>query len=141
MICKFTLLERAFQVALVVKNPSANAGDPRDADSISGSERSLGGGHGNPLQYSCLENPINRGALRATARGVPKSQTRLKQLSAHALLDWSMKVFSIHAFRKGTQWPEPGTPPGSLSFTNRGVTQGTNPGCYEAEVLQLLCSI
>lgn len=80
-------------------------------------------------------------ALRATARGVPKSQTRLKQLSTHALLDWSMKVFSIHAFRKGTQWPEPGTPPGSLSFTNRGVTQGTNPGCYEAEVLQLLCSI
>ena len=71
-------------MARVVKNPSANAGDPRDADSISGSETSLGGGHGNPLQYSCLENPINRGAWRSIAHGVPKSQTRLKQLSTHS---------------------------------------------------------
>ena len=43
---------------LVVKNPPANAGDIRDAGSVPGSERSLGGGHGNPLQYSCLENPM-----------------------------------------------------------------------------------
>ena len=49
-------------VALVVKNPPADAGDIRDAGSIHGSERSPGGGHGNPLQYSCLETPMDRGA-------------------------------------------------------------------------------
>ena len=54
------------QVALVVKNPPANAGDIRDSGSISGSGRSSGGGHGNPLQYSCLETPRDRGAWRAT---------------------------------------------------------------------------
>ena len=47
------------------------------------SERSLGGGHGNPLQGSCLENPIDRGAWRGTVHRVTKSQTRLKQLSKH----------------------------------------------------------
>ena len=65
------------QVALVVKNPPANAGDLRDSGSISGSGRSSGGGHGNPLQYSCLENHMDRGAWRATVHGVTKSQTRL----------------------------------------------------------------
>ena len=56
--------ELASQVALVAKNLLANAGDIRDAGSIPG--RSPGGGHGNPLQYSCLENPMDRGAWRAT---------------------------------------------------------------------------
>ena len=51
----------ACQVALVVKNSTANAGD-RDAGLIPGSERCPAGGHGNPLQYSCLENPMDRGA-------------------------------------------------------------------------------
>ena len=51
----------AFHVALVVKNPPASAGDVRDLDSIPGSERSPGGGRGNPLQYSCLEKPMDRG--------------------------------------------------------------------------------
>ena len=51
---------RASQVALVVKNPPANAGDVTDAGSIPGSGRSPGGGHGNPLQYSCPENPMGR---------------------------------------------------------------------------------
>ena len=50
------------QVALVVKNPSANAGHIRDVDSIPGSGRSPGDGNGNPLQYSCLENSMDRGA-------------------------------------------------------------------------------
>ena len=50
------------QVALMVKNPLANAGDIRDAGSFPGSGRSPEGGHGNPLQYSCLENPMDRGA-------------------------------------------------------------------------------
>ena len=60
---------------LVVKNPPANAGDIRDAGSIPGSEGSIGGGHGNPLQYSCLENPMDRGARQATVHGVAESDT------------------------------------------------------------------
>ena len=69
---------QASQVALVVKNLSANAGDLSDADLISGSGRSPGGGHGNPLQYSCLENPMDRGAWWATVYGASKSQTQLQ---------------------------------------------------------------
>ena len=57
----------ASHVALVVKNPPANAGEKRDAASLPGSGRSLGGGNGNPLQYSCLGNPMDRGAWRATS--------------------------------------------------------------------------
>ena len=56
-------------VVLVVKNPLPNAGGVKDTGLISGSGRSLGGGHGNPLQYSCLENPMDRGAWRATVQG------------------------------------------------------------------------
>ena len=63
----------ASQVALVVKNPPANAGELRDAALIPGSGRSLGGGHGNPLQYSCLESPMDRGAWWATVHRVAKS--------------------------------------------------------------------
>ena len=61
-----------------------------DTGSILGSERSLGGGHGNPLQYSCLENPMGRGARRAAVKGVAKSQTQLKRLSTEQLthLGW-----------------------------------------------------
>ena len=63
-------------VALVVKNLPANAGDIRDTGLILGSERSLGGGNGNPsLQYSCLEDPMDRGAWWATVHRVAKSQT------------------------------------------------------------------
>ena len=61
-----------------LKNPPAIAGD---LGSIPGSGRSHGGGHGNPPQYSCLKNPMDRGAWRATVRGVTKSQTWLKGLS------------------------------------------------------------
>ena len=68
----------------MVKNPPANAEDIKDAGSMPGSRRSPGGGHGNPLQYSCLENPMDRGAWRATVSGVTKSQTRLKRLSTHS---------------------------------------------------------
>ena len=60
--CPEVLGARASQVALVVKNPPANAGDIKDTSLILGSGRSPGGGHGNPLQYSCLENPMDRGA-------------------------------------------------------------------------------
>ena len=73
---------RASQVALVVKNLPANAGDVRDVGLIPGSGRSPGGGHGNPLQYSCLENPMDREAWWATVHRVTKSWTRLKRLDA-----------------------------------------------------------
>ena len=63
------------QVALVVKNPLANAGDSRDVGSIPESGRSLGEGNGNPPQYSYLENPMDRGACQAVVHGVAKSQT------------------------------------------------------------------
>ena len=59
----------------MVKNPPANAGDVRDVGSIPGSGRSPGGGHANPLQYSCLENPMDRGTWQATVHGVRKSWT------------------------------------------------------------------
>ena len=62
----------------MVKNPLANAGNIRDIGSIPGSRRSPGEGHENPLLYSCLENPMDRGAWRATVHGIAKSQTRLK---------------------------------------------------------------
>ena len=75
----------ASQVALVVKNLHANAGDLRDSGSIPGSARSPGGGHGNPLQYSCLENPMDRGAWPSTGHEVAKSWTGLEQLSTHIL--------------------------------------------------------
>ena len=74
---------RASQVVLVVRNPPANAGDIRDVGSIPGLGRSPGGGHGNSLQYSCLENPTDKGAWRATVPKVTKSQTRLKRLSTY----------------------------------------------------------
>ena len=72
-------LKRASRVALVVKNPPANAGELRDTSSIPGSGRSPGGGHGNPLQCSCLENPIDRGAFQATVHGFAKSWTQLSR--------------------------------------------------------------
>ena len=63
------------QVVLVLKNTPANAGDIRDVSLIPGSGRSLGGGYGNPLQLSCLENPMDRGACWATVHRVTKNQT------------------------------------------------------------------
>ena len=61
----------------MVKNPAASARDTGDTDSIPGWGRSLGEGNGNPLQYSCLENSMDRGAWWATVHGVTKSQTQL----------------------------------------------------------------
>ena len=59
----------------MVKNPAASAGDKRDAGSIPGLGRSPREGYGNPLQYSCLENPMDRGAWWAIAHRFTKSQT------------------------------------------------------------------
>ena len=71
-------------MALVVKNLPANAGDIRDTGPVRGSGRSPGGGHGNPLQYFCLENPMDKGAWWAIVSKVAKSQIRLRQLSTLA---------------------------------------------------------
>ena len=79
----------ASQVALVVKNTSVNAVDERDMSSTSGSERSPGGGHGNPLQYSCLENPMVSGAWQATVHRVTQSQARLKQPHVQCDSGWT----------------------------------------------------
>ena len=60
------------------KESACNVGDTGDLDLISGLGRSPGGGHGNPLQYSCWENPMNRGAWQAMVHEVTKTQTQLK---------------------------------------------------------------
>ena len=72
-----------FQVALVIKNPPASAGDVRDLGLVPGLGRSPGEGNGNPLQYFCLENPMDRGTWWTTVHGVTKGQTQLKWLSTH----------------------------------------------------------
>ena len=74
---------RASQLVLVIKNLPANAGDRKDAGSIPGLGGSSGVGHGNPLQYSCLENPMDREVWQAIVHSVTKSRTQLKQLSVH----------------------------------------------------------
>ena len=85
------------QVVLVVKNPPANAGDIRDANSIPGKGRSPGRGHGNPLQYSCLKNSMDRGVWRATVHRVAHSQIQLKQIS----MAWYklLHVLDIHKMK------------------------------------------
>ena len=72
----------ASSVVLVVENPAANAGD-RDTGLIPGSRRSPGEGNRNPLQYSCLENPMDRGAWQAIVHRVTKSWTQLNQPNMH----------------------------------------------------------
>ena len=84
---------------LVVKNPPANTGGTRDTGSIPGLWSSPGEGSGNPLQYSCLVNPMDRGAWRAIVHGVTKSWMWLKRLSTHAcinyLLDYTKYAFLL----------------------------------------------
>ena len=72
-----TPIGKSFAEDGAVKNILANSGDKRDGDSISGSGRSPGEGNGNQLQYSCLENPMARGALWAIVHWIAKNKTRL----------------------------------------------------------------
>ena len=89
----------------MVKNLAANAGGIRETRLIPGSGRSLGGGHGNPLQYSCLENPKDRGAWLATVHGFTKNQTLLSDL-AHSNIGtspwWKLYMF---LWRRALQIP------------------------------------
>ena len=72
------MISGASQMVIVVKNLPSSARDIRDKGLIPGLGRSPGGGHGNPLQYPCLKNPMDRGAWRATVHRVTKSRTQLK---------------------------------------------------------------
>ena len=88
--------------AAVVKNLPTNAGDMRDTDLVLGLGRSPGGGHGNPFQYSCLENPGGQSSLEGyTVHKVSKSQTQLKwcrnsSSSNFITIDWIIHPFSWH---------------------------------------------
>ena len=87
LICSFCSELRSlvgFPGGIVVKNLPANAGGTRNTGSITGLGRAPEVANGNPLQYSCLGNPLHRGSWRATVHGVTESRTRLKQLSMHA---------------------------------------------------------
>ena len=88
---------RASQVALMVKNSPANARDTRDMGLIPGSGVCPGGGNGNPLQYSCLENHMDRGAWQAMVHSVTQIWTQLKQLSTHTRL--YVRQSSVFCFR------------------------------------------
>ena len=94
----------------MVKDPPANAGE---AGSIPGLGRSPGGGNGNPLQFSCLENPTDTGAWEAIAHGVTRSQTRLKRLSMHAV---SMLGAFLHLYLR-----EPGQTAAQLHSSHSPV--------------------
>ena len=83
------------KVALLVKKPPANAGDVRDRGSIPGLRRPPGGGHDNPLQYSCLENPMDRRPCRTAVHRVTQSQTRLKWLSTHPHMTLTITDFLL----------------------------------------------
>ena len=127
---------RASQVALVVKNPPANAGDIRDMGSIPGLGRSPRGGHGNPLQYSCLGNLMDRGAWWGTVHRVAKSRTRLKWLNTHThtigasalpwSLTWAMLLWT-EIVRLFCPW---GTPTASFCrnpYNPEGIPLGWSP--------------
>ena len=86
------------QVATVVKNPPTNAGNVRKSGSIPGLEKYPGVGNGNPLHYSCLENPMDRGAWQPTVHRCTKSWTLLKQLSMHACSYPHMTTKKKHSF-------------------------------------------
>ena len=84
------------QVALVVKSLPANAGDIKDTGLIPGLGRSSGERYGNPLQYSCLKNPVDRGAWGTTVHRVTQSWTQLKRLSMHACRVLIYKIRKDH---------------------------------------------
>ena len=95
LVLACTILWASWMMPVVKKLP-VNAADIRDWSLIPGLGRSPGGGHGNPLQYYCLENPMDRGAWWATVQRVAKSQMWLKQLSMHTIRSkWKIKKRKI----------------------------------------------
>ena len=102
MMCS-QVLSRCFPGGSVVRNLPANARDAEDMGSIPGSGRSPGEGNGDPLQYSCLKNPMDRGAWWATVHGVEKSWTRLSDWAfwevlfkkEHVLFERNLRKFNL----------------------------------------------
>ena len=92
----------------MVKNPPINAEDVRDAGLIPGLGRSLAGGRRNPLQHSCLENPMDRGLWRAVVHRVAKNQTLLKRLSMHShkvsIITGSIVSHSVKVIKDPLHW-------------------------------------
>ena len=121
------------QVALVGKNPPANAGDVRDVGSIPGSGISPGGWHGNSCQYSCLENPMDWGAWQAMIRRLAQSRTRLKQLSRSSS---SMHAYLYWGFTSGLDGKESTCNSGDPGLIPRS---GRSPGERNVYALQYSC--
>ena len=99
----------ASQVALVLKNPPTSAGDIRDVGLTPESRRSPGGGHGNPFQYSCLGNSMDRGTWQATVHGVAKIQTWLKRPSTYTCRFHLMMICEprvVHAPKPWSSHPD-----------------------------------
>ena len=86
MILSTCIPSRASQVALVVKNPPANAGDVRDLGLIAGSGRAPGAGNGNPLEYSCLENPMDRGTWRSIVSPQGCTELNMTEVTQHTCI-------------------------------------------------------
>ena len=109
---KFTKqFPKSFPGGSEVKAPACSAGN---VGSIPGSGRSPGEGNGNPLQYSCLENPMDRGAWWATVHGVAKSRTRLSDLTFHWVYFLNVLVNVFASLRIHYTYPGP-RPPSSLT--------------------------
>ena len=89
----------ASQVVLGVQNAPAKAGDIRDMSLIPGLGRSPGGGHANPLQHSCLENPMDRGVWKATVLGVTKSGHRMKHTHCPRHHSWNVHYTAVGSLR------------------------------------------
>ena len=122
------------------KNPPASTGDIRDASSIPGWGRSPGGGHGNPLQCSCLENPTDRGAWRAAVSGLEKSERRLSDSQGYNTQEnqdsrpWLHKVTGLckdvlHSAQATFPSEDPGTPvPRGRRTSGRGAKPAKQHG-------------
>ena len=89
-----------FPGGTVVKNPPANAGDTRDTGSIPGSGRCPGAGNSNPFWYSCLENPMDRGAWRPTVHGVAKSQIQPSTDKTHVNMSSLLNDTTVYIVNK-----------------------------------------
>ena len=118
-------LKGASQAMLEVKNPPTNSGDVGDLGAIPGTGRSPGEANGTPLQYSCLENPMDGGAWRAIVHGVAKSWTWLKWLRTQNTTI-SLSSYKEVTYTMMRQWQE-------STFTEYGLCSFNPPrkgGCY-----------
>ena len=112
-------------VALVVKNLPVNAGNVRDKGSIPGSGRSPGGGHGNPLQFLCLENPVDRGAWGGYSSQGCKKLDMTEQLSTHSTVIRARSLFLFLEDRVET------TQEGHRALAEKGAVNGVSVQCYQ----------